>query len=211
MLIAVDSAPFALTPLLDAFAAMARESSEWQGDGWGCAWRAGGRWRVYHGACPVWDDDRSGFGFADVFLVHARSAFRDEGTVLAHNMPFLHNNSIFIFNGELRGVRLAAPGRIGAEKLFHVIEAGTGTAGERIARGLRLVRSRARHIRALNFALFAEDAVHVHAEFAGEAEYFTLWQSRRGHRIRVCSMPLADGESWEPLPNPHDEVLSCSF
>ena len=44
--------------------------------------------------------------------------FRNEGIAVENNMPFLSGRHGFVFNGELRGVRIAATGRIGAEKLF---------------------------------------------------------------------------------------------
>ncbi len=37
-------------------------------------------------------------------------------------MPFYDDQFIFIFNGELRGVRIKADGRIGAEKIFNFIK-----------------------------------------------------------------------------------------
>jgi len=37
-------------------------------------------------------------------------------------MPFYRGERVFVFNGELRGVRLRVPGRIGAEKIFNLIE-----------------------------------------------------------------------------------------
>ena len=36
-------------------------------------------------------------------------------------MPFTNGDRVFIFNGELRGVRVKADGRIGAEKIFNYI------------------------------------------------------------------------------------------
>ena len=106
---------FAIADMLGPFAELSRNSSEYQGHGWGCAWSEDGGWRQYHDIRPVWEDDLAQFGDTSLLLVHARSAFRDEGIVVDNNMPFSDGESIFIFNGELRGVRIKSDGRIGAE------------------------------------------------------------------------------------------------
>ena len=48
--------PFDMEPHLAAFAHLARESPEYQGDGWGCAWIDANGWRVYRDISPVWED-----------------------------------------------------------------------------------------------------------------------------------------------------------
>ena len=114
--------PFAIEPHLDMFATIARDSPEYQGHGWGCAWLAGGKWRLYRDIRPVWDDQRDRFGETTLLLAHARSAFRDEGIRVENNMPFDDGRHVFIFNGELRGVRIREHGRIGAEKVFNYVK-----------------------------------------------------------------------------------------
>ena len=99
-----DSA-FPIADLLRPFAQMSRNSQEFQGHGCGCAWRDGDGWRQYHDIRPVWEDDSQQFGETRLLLVHARSAFRDEGIVVENNMPFSDGRSVFIFNGELRGAK----------------------------------------------------------------------------------------------------------
>ena len=70
----------------------------------------------------MWDADTRQFPASRLFLVHARSAYRDEGIVVENNMPFYDEDAVFIFNGELHGVRIKEEGRIGAEKIFRVIK-----------------------------------------------------------------------------------------
>ena len=114
--------PFAIESHLDVFAAIARDSREYQGHGWGCAWLEGGSWRLYRDIRPVWEDRREHFGETTLLLAHARSAFRDEGICVENNMPFDDGRHVFIFNGELRGVRIREQGRIGAEKVFNYVK-----------------------------------------------------------------------------------------
>ena len=42
---------------LAAFTRIAKDSREYQGHAWGCAWLEGGRWRLYHNVRPIWQDD----------------------------------------------------------------------------------------------------------------------------------------------------------
>ena len=105
---------------LAAFTRIAKESREFQGHGWGCAWLEGGRWRLYHNVRPIWEDDWRPPGRTTLLLAHARSAFRDEGIRVENNMPFHDGERVFIFNGELRGVRIKERGRIGADTAQHV-------------------------------------------------------------------------------------------
>ena len=67
---------------------------------------------------PIWEDDWRPPGRTTLLLAHARSAFRDEGIRVENNMPFHDGERGFIFNGELRGVRIRERGRIGAEKVY---------------------------------------------------------------------------------------------
>ncbi|RPJ85234.1 MAG: hypothetical protein EHM13_01710, partial [Acidobacteria bacterium] len=107
------AAPFAIPDHLRLFADVARTSREYQGHGWGCAWYEADAWHTYHSILPIWEDDLSVFGEARILMAHARSAFRDEGIAVENNMPFLASPLAFIFNGELRGVRIAEKGRTG--------------------------------------------------------------------------------------------------
>jgi len=111
-----DSRPFDIGSQVKQLAAVARNSREYQGDGWGCAWLEAGQWCVYRHIRPVWEDDLSPFGRTTLLLAHARSAFGNQGPDVANNMPFISGREVFIFNGEMRGVRIQAGGRIGAEK-----------------------------------------------------------------------------------------------
>jgi predicted glutamine amidotransferase len=205
-----DLHPLDIGSLLRPLAQISRASSEYQGDGWGCAWAEGGRWRCYRSIRPIWEDDLGQFGSARILLAHARSAFRNEPPDVNHNMPFIAGGDAFIFNGELRGVALRAEGRIGAEKLFNFLRRFPGgDRRERLQRALAAVKNRSRYIRAMNFVLADAGAFHVHTLFGENPGYFTLHKKQDGARFAVCSEPFPGESGWSPMPNDCLEV--CPF
>ena len=87
LLLIQSSEPFIIKPHLEKFAALSKNSKEYQGHGWGCAYLNEGEWTYYKNLQPVWEDDPDQFGSTSLFLAHARSAFRDEGIEIENNMP----------------------------------------------------------------------------------------------------------------------------
>jgi len=205
-----DSRPFDIGSQVRQLAAVARNSREYQGDGWGCAWLEAGQWRVYRNIRPVWEDDLGRFGRTTLLLAHARSAFRNQGLDVANNMPFISGREVFIFNGEMRGVRIQAGGRIGAEKLFHFLERfGGNHQGQGLVKALDIVKRRSRYIRAMNFILARPGALYVHACFSEDHDYFTLHKKEAGTRYAVCSEPYPGESGWMALPNNYLEARPC--
>jgi hypothetical protein len=203
-LLAITSAsPVALEDHLRPFAEIARTSREFQGHGWGCAWQDEGVWRTSHSISPVWEDDLGRFGRARVVIAHARSAFRDEGIAVENNMPFVEPPFAFAFNGELRGVRIAETGRIGAEKLFRFLLAHGGAEGlEGVRTAVRLVGQRTRYIRAMNFVLGGDGRFVVGSSFGEDADYFTVHAKRGSGLVVVCSAPYpGEAAGWTPMAN----------
>ena len=187
---------------LRAFADLARRSREYQGHGWGCAWREGDAWRTYHSIRPIWEDDVERAGRVKVLVAHARSAFRDEGIDVENNMPFVAGELAFVFNGELRGVRIAEQGRIGAEKLFRFLArqgAASSEAGMRSA--VRLVSQRTRYIRAMNVVIAGGGRFVACSVFNEDEEYFTLRRRREEGVDVICSETYGEREGWVPLAN----------
>lgn len=184
------------------FAEIARTSREYQGHGWGCAWYEAGSWSTYHNISPVWEDDLDRFGQATVLLAHARSAFRDEGIVVENNMPFVENEAAFVFNGELRGVRIAEAGRIGAEKLFRfLLRNGARESPDRAGQALRLVHQRTRYVRAMNFVIGCDGRFLVASSFSEDEDYFTVHLRRRPGEVVVSSAPYEAETGWAPVRN----------
>jgi glutamine amidotransferase len=202
-LLAVASAdPFAIAPYLDIFAGIAERSEEYQGHGWGCAWRLEGAWRTYHNIAPVWEDRSRDLGETTLLLAHARSAFRDEGIRVENNMPFVDGERAFIFNGELRGVRIKEQGRIGAEKIFNYIQRlDAGDLLAALTRAAAIIERRTRYLTAMNLVLAERDRVLLCTRYNERPRYFQMHRRLAAHRQIVCSEPFPDEPGWEPIAN----------
>jgi predicted glutamine amidotransferase len=212
--------PVAPGPFLRAFALRCRGSKEYQGDGWGVAWREGGAWRTWRTVEPVWSKEPPDVPATTLFLAHARSAFRNEGVVVANNMPFVDGSLAFAFNGELRGVRLRAPGETGAWRLLHLLrrftDAAAGDVGAALRRLDAVVMARAEYVRALNVVASDGDRVWVNSRWGEDPDYFTLWRASLGPpagRVSVVAsepldLPSGTTRSWEPVPNGVTEELA---
>ncbi len=196
--------PFAIADQLRPFAQISRDSREYQGHGWGCSWWADGRWHLYHNISPVWEDSLARFGDTTLLIAHARSAFRDEGIVVENNMPFTDGKYVFVFNGELRGVRIKEQGRIGAEKMFNTIRRfDRGDALAMMERGMQVIDRRTRYVRAMNIILSDGSDVIVGSQFGEDPDYFQMSQTERDGKTIVCSQvwPDEDEAEWRPIDN----------
>jgi predicted glutamine amidotransferase len=190
-----------------------RSSREYQGHGWGCAVWRGDAWDRYRTVQPIWEDAFRPSGDVRLLVAHARSAFRDEDIVVENNMPFVSAEQVFVFNGELHGVRLPVTGRTGADRLFRFIRnSGRNANADGLAHTMRILRRRTSHIRACNFILAEPGALIVHSLFSGEPEYFTLHKRQTPGELVVCSSPYEDNDpSWIRLAEDTLEVYPCSF
>jgi hypothetical protein len=208
-LLAVTAAtPFAIPDHLRRFALVAKNSREYQGHGWGCAWFDAGAWHTYHSILPIWEDDLAAFGDTRVLMAHARSAFRDEGIAVENNMPYLADPLAFVFNGELHGVRIAENGRTGAEKLFRFLVRSGGESGvDGLRRSLSLVRRRSRYVRAMNLVIGGPGRFLLGTSFGEDEDYFTMHVRQGEGRTVVCSRPCDDEAGWRPVPNHTIEAI----
>lgn len=196
------SAPFAIRDHLEVFADIAKSSPEFQGHGWGCAWVRDGEWRLHHHIQPVWEDDLTGFGSTTLLIAHARSAFRDEGICVENNMPFYDGQHVFIFNGELQGVRIREQGRIGAEKIFNYVKRfDEDDIFESIERGVNVIKKRTRYVRALNFIMASLDSTYLATVFGENPGYFQLYRRRDAGMDRVCSVAYPGEQNWQVIDN----------
>jgi glutamine amidotransferase len=191
-----------LTPYLEQFAHLAQASQAYQGHGWGMAYRLEhDRWAYYKNITPIWEDDLRQFPPADMALVHARSAFRDEGIAVENNMPFYDDQAIFVFNGQLQGVRLNVDGRIGAEKIFHVIQRlYHGDVGTALQQGTALITKRTRYVRAMNIIMTDRHHFYVSSAYAENPEYFQM-VVKPGAILVICSAPLPGETGWRAIAN----------
>jgi len=210
LLAAKAKSPFAVEGYLRRLAAVARSSKEYQGHGWGCALLDdAGAWALHRSITPIWEDDLTRWGRTRLLIAHARSAFRNEGIVVENNMPFCDGRNAFAFNGELRGVRIRQPGRIGAEKIFNLIRRfHRGDPAAAVERATGILRQRTDFIRAMNIVISDGETVCVSSLFNDDPDYFTMHHQAGPDGFVVCSEPLDAGGDWRPIDNDTIRVLT---
>ena len=211
ILMARCAVPFSISDHLTPFAALAKDSREYQGHGWGCSWLTDNNtWQHYHNIKPVWEDELDQFGLTSLLLVHARSAFRDEGIAVENNMPFTDGDSVFIFNGELRGVKIKSEGRIGAEKIYNYVRRmQQGSDNKNLHQALEkacgIISRRTSYVRAMNIILSDGEHTVASSTFGEDPDYFQMHRSVHAGVERVCSEPFTlNGDvnpHWEPVVN----------
>ena len=194
--------PFAIGPHLEKFAYIAKNSKEYQGHGWGCAYQdPAGRWQFYRNINPVWQDDLSRFSETTLLVAHARSAFEDRDIVVENNMPFFDGRTVYIFNGELRGVKIREDGRIGAEKIFNFIRRfDKGDTLQALSKAVGIIKNRTRHIRGMNIIMVNETGIFVSSYFTEDETYFTM-SYREGSDLIICSDPYPSEINWPNIAN----------
>jgi glutamine amidotransferase len=194
--------PFAIGPHLTTFADIARNSKEYQGHGWGCAYHDEfGQWQFYKNIDPIWQDDFGRFDKTRLLVAHARSAFEDRDIVIENNMPFFDGRTVFIFNGELRGVKVREEGRIGAEKIFNYIRRfDQGNTRRALIKASGIIRKRTRLIRGMNIIMVNEDGIFVSSYFTRDEDYFTM-HHKQGRELIICSDPYPAENNWHPIAN----------
>ena len=221
--------PFEMESHFAALARIARDSREYQGHGWGCAWLeatgaegdgVGGsgpedgdthgygqrfHWRFHHDISPIWDAASRPAGCTTLLVAHARSAFRDEGIRVENNMPFTDGERVFAFNGELHGVRIRERGRIGAEKVFNFVKRfDQGDFCSAITRGLDAIERRTRHMRATNLIIAdTTRRVHFASRFREDPAYFQMYTATVDGIHILCSEPYREttARAWTPVAN----------
>ena len=201
---------FSIPDYIEKFAEVSKNSKEYQGHGWGCAYWQNDKWYYYKNVKPIWEDDLSQFESTNRLIVHARSAFKNEGIAVENNMPFYDDKYIFIFNGELRGVKIKEEGRIGAEKIFNYIKRFDKTnSREMLIKGTDLIIKRSAYIRAMNIILSDKDASYIYSYFNENLEYFTMYINQEPDNIIVCSEKLPGYKDWHSIQNKSLMELKC--
>lgn len=200
--------PFEIRPHLEAFAHLAQRSREYQGHGWGMAYLEKDKWEIYRNINPVWEDDLSRPGSTTLLLAHARSAFKNENIQVENNMPFRKGGDLFIFNGELHGVKVKSQGRTGAEKIFNYIRRlDRGDLLEASKKAMDILCQRSAHIRAMNLILGNRDRMILCSLFREDPDYFTLHKKKDKNLSIVCSDKYPKEDGWTPIENNTIEVL----
>jgi predicted glutamine amidotransferase len=212
LLVIRSAREFPRVPHLQIFARICRDNKEYQGHGWGMVSLVNDKWETYKHLEPIWKHDFQGFGPARFLMVHARSAFRDQDIALENNMPFTDTRCSFMFNGELRGVKITAEGRIGAEKIFNFIKRlnkGKQDRFDAFKKGIRLIQKRTTYIRAMNIIMvdMKSQAIYLSSMFQQEPEYFTMQVKKQPGGIIIGSEKYPGETGWIRIPNQTIEVI----
>ena len=193
--------PFPIADFLQPFAEMSRKSKEYQGDGWGYAIHDRSGWRLYHCVDPIWEDDLSVKVNTTMLIAHARSAFGGSPVAVEYNMPYTDGRSVFVFNGELRGVRIQSEGRIGAEKIFSLIRSyDKGDTRSALELAMTVLEKRSTYIKAANIIMSDGPSILAASRFNEDDEYYTLWKSTDNETMVIASEPIDNNKTWQPIP-----------
>jgi predicted glutamine amidotransferase len=199
---------FKISNHLKKFAEIAKNSKEYQGHGWGCAYLEKDHWKHYKNISPIWNDDLDQFGTSTLLIAHVRSAFRDKDIAVENNMPFYDDKYVFIFNGELHGVKIKADGRIGAEKIFNFIKRfDKGDMLKALSKGVDIISKQSRYIRAMNIIITDKQKAFVSTQFNEDHTYFTLHYKQSDNELILCSEPYSQENNWGTLKNNTKKLL----
>lgn len=202
LLLVRSEKPFEIRRHLKIFAEICKNSKEYQGHGWGCAYIKSRKWQYYKNIKPIWEDDLNQFTQTTLLLGHARSAFRDENIAIENNMPFYDDQTVFIFNGELHGVRIKSEGRIGAEKIFNMIRRfHRGSMLSALKKAVMVINKRSRYIKAMNIILSDKQRDYVATQYSEDPDYFSMSVKRSDGCLVVCSEAYSKGTHWKEIPN----------
>ena len=117
------------------------------------------------------------------------------------HMPFFDGRTVYIFNGELRGVKIREQGRIGAEKIFNYIRRfDKGDTRQALEKATGIIKKRTRYIRGMNIILVHDGGIFVSSFFNEDEEYFTMWY-KEGDKLIICSEAYPFESKWQKIAN----------
>jgi predicted glutamine amidotransferase len=192
----------AVQELLNDFADMCEESrapdGDRHGDGWGVAWLQSGRWQQIKSLNPIWENkiEFEKIPPVQTLAVHARSAsFPNQKGVLDYNQPFVENDTCFVFNGLIEGVRISPTptGKIGAQKIFSLFQ-----RFKDLGLVFKTIRENSRKIKGMNVGVIQNDKIYAMSTYTQNPEYFTLHQHKDSEKTLISSEPFGNF-NWEKL------------
>jgi len=191
---------FPIKDHLEKFALIAKNSKEYQGHGWGCAYLINEEWVFYKNINPIWEDDFDCFDSTTLLIAHARSAFKNENIHVDYNMPFSRKDYVFVFNGELHGVRIKESGKIGAEKIFnYILRFDRGDISAAIEKGVNIINKRSRYVKAMNFIIADKKNAFVYSDFNEDPDYFSLKYISADDFIIIGSEQYHNDSIWHTI------------
>lgn len=199
-LLAKSNKPFQPKQLLTEFSTMAEKSKafdgDWQGDGWGFSWLdKNNKWQLYRSLKPIWKDVQSfnRLGMTKMLAIHARSAtFPQHKNVLEYNQPYIMGRNLFVFNGYLKGVSLIIPGRIGAEKIWNLLQDSLKEKKpvEAIEKVKNILKKNTKTIKALNIGFSDGKNIYALSYYTKHPEYYRLRYMRSRELSLISSEPI---------------------
>ncbi len=189
--------------ILSAFSAMAKKSKafdgDWQGDGWGFSYLdSNHNWQLYRSLKPIWEDVQSFNQLnikTNIFAVHARSAtFPEHKGNIEFNQPYVNNESIFVFNGHLKGVTLSIPGRIGAEKIWSLLQKALKEKKpvDALEKVKNLLKKNTKKIQALNIGYTDGKNIYALSYYTDHPEYYRLHVLKNRKISIIVSEPFGN-------------------
>lgn len=201
-LLAKSNKAFSPKQLLKDFAQMAEKSKafdgDWQGDGWGFSWLdKNNKWQLYRSLKPVWKDQSSFDSFAktSMYVIHARSAtFPQHKGYIEFNQPYMNNTCAFVFNGYLKGVTLSIPGKIGAEKIWYLLQKTLKEKKpvEALEKVKNILKKNTKIIQALNIGLSDGKNIYAITYYTMHPEYYRLCYLKTRELSVICSEPIGE-------------------
>lgn len=181
-----------IVPHLQAFARIAETSEQWQGDGWGIAYRdRSGKISIYKSLQPIWKDQKifSIFPPTNFALVHARGAYKQPNLDIRNNHPFQSGKWLFAFNGYIQGVTIKIPGSTGAKKIFNLLLKNLKLLPPKraIAKTVEQIEKNSQHIVAMNFILTDAKKAYVYCCYSENENYFALRYYKGLDVTIICS------------------------
>lgn len=189
-----------ITTLLNDFAAMCKNSQEWQGDGWGVSWKLEDRsWKVEKSLKPIWEDKEKfdQIPQSNMFIVHARGAsFPSQKGDIGFNQPYVDDDLCFVFNGELYGVSIKAEGKIGAQKIFSLIKKylDKDDPKKTLIMIQDLLINNSKGILGLNVGFVLDDNFYVSCYFGDDnkKDYYTVRYFENKTQTIICSEKISN-------------------
>ena len=193
---------FQISKHLKEFAVISKNCKEYQGHGWGCAYITDDSWKIYKNIKPIWEDNFEQFDKTTLLIAHARSAFRNEGIQIENNMPFQKDDKIFIFNGELHGVRIKEQGRIGAEKIFNfILRFYKRNLFKDFKKALNIIEKKSNYVKAMNVIMSDKKNIYLSSIFNEDADYFTMHTKKLSNGLIICSESYQEEQGWQKIDN----------
>lgn len=203
-LLAKSKKPIDPRPILEKFSVMAEKSKafdgDWQGDGWGFSWQdKKNKLQLYRSLRPIWKDQSifDSFPKTKLFIIHARSAtFPHHRGSIEFNQPYLNDSSAFVFNGYLKGVSLSIPGKIGAEKIWFLLQKTLKEKKpvEALEKAKNILKKNAKKIQALNIGYSDGRKIYALSYYTKHPEYYRLRYLNNHDLSLIVSEPVGDYE-----------------